>query len=157
MKDKLRIVVIATSAMFLLMLSYEAFKEFIFKGTLTPWQSHWITIVFSTLVSLVVVLFVVNRLLTMERQSVAIKLKEEKIKSIKQVMRVVHHHVNNLANNLYLVELEIDQEKTVSKETLDALDGAIRETSATMKHLGDMDDPYDDEIFKIETACSFPR
>ena len=150
MDGKIRIVLFATSAVFLLMLSNEAFKEFIFKGTLTPWQSHWITIGFSTLVSLVVMLFVVNRLLGLERQTVAIQLKEEKIKSVKQVMKVVHHYVNNLANNLNLVELEIEQDETVSKETLDALDEAIRQTTETMKQLGDLEDPYDDAMFKIK-------
>ena len=61
----------------------------------------------------------VNRLLNMERRSVVIRLREEKIKSIRQVMHVMHDHVNTLANKLSLVDLEMEQDDTVSRETLE--------------------------------------
>ena len=150
MKDRLKIIFFSIFSAFVLMFSYESTKELIFKGTLTPWQSHWITIIFTTTVSLFVVLFVMNRLLFLERQSMVNKLREEKLKSIKQVMRVVHHHVNNLANNLNLVEFEVKQEGSVCGETLDTLNKAIKESAEAMKLLGDMDNPYDDEMFKID-------
>lgn len=150
MKDRLKIIFFSIFSAFVLMFSYESTKELIFKGTLTPWQSHWITIIFTTTVSLFVVLFAMNRLLFLERQSMVNKLREEKLKSIKQVMRVVHHHVNNLANNLNLVEFEVKQEGSVCGETLDTLNKAIKESAEAMKLLGDMDNPYDDEMFKID-------
>lgn len=93
MTGRSRTILLSTSLTFVLMLLYESAKELIFEGALTPWQSHWITIIFTTTVSLVVGLLAVNKLQRLERQDIAIKLKEEKLKSIRQVMRVVHHHV----------------------------------------------------------------
>lgn len=150
MKSKLKIILFSTSFTFLLMLLYESAKEFIFKGILTPWQSHWITIIFTTAASLIVILFAMNKLLLLERQDAANKLKEEKLKSIRQVMRVAHHHVNNLANNLSLVGFEIENEGTICKETLDALNEATKESVKAMKLLGDTDNPYDDEMLKVD-------
>ena len=149
MKEKLKIILLSTFLTFVLMLLYESTKELIFKGTLTPWQSHWITIIFTTMVSLAVVLLAVNRLLLLEQQHIAIKLKEEKLKSIRQVMRIVHHHVNNLANNLTMVTLEIERDGSVRKATLDTLNQAIEETAGEMKLLGDIANPYDANMFEI--------
>lgn len=149
MTGKLKIILLSTSLTFVLMLSYESAKELIFKGDLTPWQSHWLTIIFTTAVSLVVVLLAANRLLVLEQQDIAIRLKEEKLKSIRQVMRVVHHHVNNLANNLNLVAIEIERVGSVSGATLDTLNRAIEETAGEMKLLGDITNPYDAGMFEI--------
>ena len=149
MNSKIPIVLITTTSTFTVMLLYETAKEVIFKGTLTPWQSHWITIIFTTMISLVVTLFSINNILSLRERSATITLKEEKIKSIKQVMRVVHHHVNNLANNLTLVKLEIEEQGALSGETLDTLNNAIEETAEEMKRLGGIDDPFDENFFKI--------
>lgn len=151
MTGKLKIILLSTFLTFVLMLSYESAKELIFEGGLTPWQSHWITIAFTTAVSLVVVLLAVNRLLLLERQDIAIRLKEEKLKSIRQVMRVVHHHVNNLANSLNMVALEIERDGCVSGATLDALRRAIEETAGEMKLLGDITNPDDAGMFELNS------
>ncbi|OGV53193.1 MAG: hypothetical protein A2017_04745 [Lentisphaerae bacterium GWF2_44_16] len=90
-----------------------------------------------------------KKLFSIEQQKTAVKLKEEKLKSIRQVMRIAHHHVSNLANNLSLVEVEIECDGAVSTETLKALDAAIKETAETMKLPGDIENPYNDEMFEI--------
>lgn len=149
MTGRTRIVLLSTSLTFVLMLLYESAKELVFQGALTPWQSHWITISFTTTLSLVVGLLAANKLLRLERQDIAIKLKEEKLKSIRQVMRVVHHHVNNLANNLNMVALEIERDGSVAGATLDALNSAIEATAGEMKLLGDITNPDDADMFEL--------
>lgn len=149
MTGRTRIVLLSTSLTFVLMLLYESAKELVFQGVLTPWQSHWITISFTSTVSLVVGLLAANKLLRLERQDIANKLKEEKLKSIRQVMRVVHHHVNNLANNLNMVALEIERDGSVAGATLNALNSAIEATSGEMKLLGDITNPDDADMFEL--------
>ena len=150
MKNKVKLISYSSVLTFVMMFLFESAKELLFKGNLTSWQSHWITISFTTMVSLLVVLFVMNKLLILEQQKMAVRLKEEKLKSIKQVMYIVHHHVNNLANSLELIEVEIEDDGTVCKETLAALNESIKKTAETMKLLADIDNPDNDDAFKIE-------
>ncbi len=134
---------------FVVMLLFEALKEYFFHGSLKPWQSHWMTIVFTTSVSLIVALLTTNKMLALREQSLAIELKDAKIKSIKQVMYVVHHHVNNLANSLGLIHLDMEDGQTVSTETLESLQRSVDVTAEAMRHLGEIEDPYDESTFEI--------
>jgi len=65
------------------MFAFEAVKEYFFKGLLTSWQSHWITIVFTTIMSFVVTLSTIKKISSLKEKAIIIKLKEEKLKSIK--------------------------------------------------------------------------
>lgn len=149
MKNRKSVIIPITLSSFVLMLGYETSKELLFKGTLTPWQSHWITIIFTTMVTLVATLLASKMLISLREKTLQVEVKAEKIKSIKQVMRVVQHHVNNLAHNLGIVKLEIETYGNPRPETLELLQQSIEETAQKMKLLGDVNDPYDEHFFDI--------
>jgi len=131
------------------MLLFEALKEHFFKGVLSSWQSHWITIIFTSLISLIVGLFTVNIIFKLKAQNLKNEVKLEKIKSIKQVMYIVHYHVNTLANSLQIVHVEIEDHGTVSQEILMELDKQIVITCKEMQLLGNIKNPFDKNKFKI--------
>jgi hypothetical protein len=149
MKNKMQIIFTATTSVFMLMFAFEFTKEQIFDGGLAPWESHWITIIFSTLSSLIVSLFLVQSLLIVEKREATLSLKEEKLKSIKMVMSVVFHHVNNLANNLSIISLEIDEFNHVQPSTITELNQNVRNTANEMNRLYHISDPLDTNEFKI--------
>ena len=147
--EKLRTLLLATGTTFIVMLAYETAKEFLFQGTLTPWQSHWMTITLTTVLSGVVTLLAMNRILIHRQRALQLQLKEEKLKTLHQVMRLVQHHVNNLANNLQIVDLEIHSNGALSEDTLAALLKAVDRTSVEIQRLSDIDDPFDEQGFEI--------
>jgi len=149
MRKYLTLIIYIVFSTFSLMLLFEAIKEYFFSGTLTHWESHWITVTFTTIIVFIITLLSVKRLLNLQQQNLLINLKTEKIKSIRQVMKVVHHNVNNMANNLLLVQLEIAKKGSVSPETLDSLNQEIRNTAKTMKKLGEIEDPNEEDQFKL--------
>lgn len=147
---KILILFSSSGVTFSLMLLYELAKEYFFKGSLTLWQSHFLTIFFTTLLSFIVTLIAMNKIQSLENKHLEIELKEEKIKSIKQVMYVAHHYINNLANNLGLVQLEAEENGVVCQETLKTLQEVVEKTAKEMRKLGDIEDPYDEKLFKID-------
>jgi hypothetical protein len=106
--------------------------------------------------SLIVAWLVIARLQRM-RQSLALALERErvllvraeKMRTLRQTMRKVHHHVNNLATSLQLVEAEYEGTGALSGPTLATLRDAIAETAQEMRSLGDLEDPFDDKAFEI--------
>jgi hypothetical protein len=149
MKNKIKIIFTASASVFMLMFAFEFTKEQIFEGSLAPWESHWITIIFATLSSLIASLFLVQRVLIVEKRESEISLKEEKLKSIKMVMSVVFHHVNNLANSLSIIGLELDECNEVQPSTLSSLNLGITNTAKEMNRLYNISDPLDSNEFKI--------
>lgn len=73
-KPQTTLTAVAGASTFLFMLGYESVKEFIFAGSLTPWQSQWITIFFTTAVSIVISLLVINRILIFKEKELHIRL-----------------------------------------------------------------------------------
>ena len=149
MKNKIKIIVTATTSVFMLMFAFEFTKEQIFEGGLATWESHWITIIFATLSSLIASLFLVQRVLIVEKREALLSLKEEKLKSIKMVMSVVFHHVNNLANSLSIIGMELEEFNNVQPSTLSALNLGISNTANEMTRLYNISDPLDSDEFKI--------
>ncbi len=147
--QKNSIVLLGTTLTFILMLLFEALKEHFFKGVLSSWQSHWITIIFTSLISLIVGLFTVNIIFKLKAQNLKNEVKLEKIKSIKQVMYIVHYYVNNLANNLQIIRFEIEEYGTVRQEILLELDKQIFITAKEMHLLSDIENPFDENKFKV--------
>lgn len=84
--------------------------------------------------------------LARERQ---MQIREEKQMTLRQTMHKVQHHVNNLANNLQLVELEYRKTGSLSPKTLGSLQVEIHRTAAEMQMLGQLDDPFKAEAFAI--------
>lgn len=88
--------------------------------------------------------------LALEREVAAMKLRDEKLHTLRLTMSKVHHHLNNLANNLQLVSIEYRETQTLSITTLEALDGAVHESAREMTALATIDDPFDEESFRIK-------
>lgn len=145
-------VVVLKSALttFAIMLCFEALKELFLKGVLTSWQSHSITIVFTTLMSIIITLFTINQISLIKEKSLEIQLKQEKLKSIRQVIYVAKHHLNNLSNNLNIIQLEIEDHGQLNNKTIDSLNLAIESSSVALKRLDDIDNPFDSDWFKLE-------
>jgi len=80
----------------------------------------------------------------------ALIVREEKQKTLRQTMRKVQHHVNNLANCLQLVELEYTTRNQLSADTLESLQVEIHKTAQEMQALGSLDDPYDADAFAVK-------
>ena len=150
MLTKQTVILLSSSSIFGLMLIFEFTKEQIFDGGLSPWQSHWITIIFTTALTLLATLVSVKKILNLQTREMNVSVKEEKLKTIESVMGVVHHHVNNLSNNLGIIQLEISEFNAVSPSTLVSLNKSIYGTSEEMKRLVEIKDPFDEEAFKIK-------
>lgn len=80
----------------------------------------------------------------------AMKVRDEKLRTLQLTMSKVHHHLNNLANNLQLVSMEYEDTRTLSRATLEALDGAVHESAREMKALPAVEDPFDEASFQIK-------
>lgn len=76
-------------------------------------------------------------------------IKEEKLKTIKQLMHKVEHHVGNLSHHLQLIEIQIKQKGWVPEDTLKALKQSIAHTSIEMNQLANINDPFDEQVFQL--------
>lgn len=149
MITKHRVFLVSTTFMFALMLLFEFTKELVFSGELSSWQSHWITIIFTTSITFIITIFAVKKVTELEEREDNVAIKEEKLKTIGNVMQVVFHHVNNLSNNLSVIELEMNTINSVNESTLSSLNRSIRGTTSEMRRLEEIEDPFDEEAFKI--------
>lgn len=91
-----------------------------------------------------------ERSLEVERELAAMKLREEKLRTLRMTMSKVLHHVNNLANNLQIVEVEYEADASLSQETLTSLRAAVHDTAREMNELAAIEDPFDEESFRIK-------
>lgn len=83
------------------------------------------------------------------QQAHDLRVREEKLETLRQVMRKVQHHVNNLATNLQIVEIEYRRDGTLSLDTLKALHQAVHDVGQQMNRLGRIDDPFDPAPFEV--------
>ncbi|HEO65875.1 MAG TPA: hypothetical protein ENI73_08400 [Spirochaetes bacterium] len=107
------------------------------------------TIIFTTLLSLLISAILIYRYRDVRRKQELMRLKKEKLKTLKQAMFNANHYVNNLSNNLQLVQMELDNKKSVSQETVEMLTGAIHDTTLELNKLSNIDDPFDEKGFNI--------
>jgi hypothetical protein len=148
-KMKIRIIVLSSLYVFMIMLSYELIKELIFRESLTPWQSHWITIAFATVSSAAAALFSIDKITGIRKRDELVRLREEKLASIRQVIRVAQHHVNNQSNCLQIVRLELEGDGSLSEDTLLLLDQLVATSSARLNEISELEDPFDEEGLSI--------
>jgi hypothetical protein len=93
--------------------------------------------------------------MALERER-SLQVRQEKLLTLRQTMRKVHHHVNNLANNLQLVEIEQRKSGTLSAETLVALQFEITRTAKEMHMLGQLEDPFAKDAFSLDRDLDAP-
>ena len=132
----------------LIMTTYEAIKEFIFKGTLTPWQSHTITIIITAIIATFTASIMRSWVLSIALKEKEIETKEQSLISFELILSAVNHIVNNVLNYLQLVRFDVDQNGKLHEETLKLLEDSIKEASKQMEVLNKIQQPHDPESYK---------
>ena len=79
----------------LIMTMFETTKELIFKGKLTPWQSHIITILVTSFLVTFIAVIVRSWSDNILKTEQLIKLQQQKALTLKLILKAVHHIVNN--------------------------------------------------------------
>ena len=131
-----------------IMTVYETIKELIFKGALTPWQSHTITIIITSVIATFTASLIRSWVLSISLKEKEVEAKEQSLVSFELTLSAVNHIVNNVLNYLQLVKVSIDNEGKVPEETLELLQDSIAEANVQMKILNKIQHPYDPESFK---------
>ena len=126
---------------------YEAIKEAIFKGILAPWQSHTITILVTSFLATFATMIIRSWSDSILKKEQIIELQQQKLTTIKLLLNAVHHIVNNFLNHFQLIKLEVEDEGTVKKETLELLDESIEETRQQLKILEEIREPDKKESY----------
>jgi len=132
----------------IIMTIYESAKEFLFKGSLTPWQSHSITIIITSIIATFTASLMRSWILSIYLKEKKVEIKEQSLASFELILSAVNHIVNNVLNYLQLVKVEIDDYGKVNEETLAVLEESIVEASKQMKILNKIQTPHDPESYK---------
>jgi hypothetical protein len=82
----------------IIMAVYETIKELLFKGTLTPWQSHTITIMITSVIATLTASIMRSWVLSIYLREKEIEAKEQSLVSFKLTLSAVNHIVNNVLN-----------------------------------------------------------
>jgi len=131
----------------LIMTIYESIKEFIFKGALTPWESHTITIIITAIIATFTAYSMRSWLQSIYLKEKQIESKEESLKSFRLTLSAVNHIVNNVLNYLQLVKTSIDKEGKLPDETLKLLEESLNEADKQMQVLNNIEHPNDPTSF----------
>ncbi|MCB2183319.1 MAG: hypothetical protein KQH63_14895 [Desulfobulbaceae bacterium] len=134
-------------SMAVLMTLFQSGKFYLLQGTYTIWQSHVITIVFTSLIATIVSLLMVNRTEKIENKKKELELRESKIRTLQITMFTVHHIVNNFLNRLLLIRIEAEEEGTISQQTLEKLETDISDVSRKLVALSELEHPENPENF----------
>ena len=126
---------------------YEFSKELVFKGTLTPWESHFITILFTSALASLTGARLRLRVLAVARREKMLEIEAQKSVTLKLVLKAVHHILNNFVNHFQLAQLEIEENGRVNEETLEMLRQGFRKTKEQLKILENLDDPSDESKY----------
>lgn len=138
------IVFICTAA---IMTVYESFKEFLFKGTLTPWQSHSITIIVTSGIATITVSIMRSWLITIYSKEKEIEIKEQSLVSFELILSAVNHIVNNVLNYLQVIKIDMDEYGKVNDETINLFEESLKDADKQMKILNKIKTPYDPESY----------
>jgi len=131
----------------LLMTLYEAGKEFISDGTLTPWESHSLTIVVTATIAMVTAALLRARLTEIHLRDQEWVAKQHSLKTQGLLLGAANHIVNNAFNYLQLVNAEVDANGRVSPDTLKLLKDSMGEAAQQMSILNAVVEPNDPESY----------
>lgn len=131
-----------------IMAIYEAIKELIFEGSLTPWQSHTITIIVTAMIATFTASIMRSWILSISLKEKEIEAKEQSLASFELILSAVNHIVNNVLNYFQLVKIDVSNNGKLSKETLRLLEESIKDANKQMKILNKIKHPYDPESYK---------
>ena len=132
----------------IVMTIYEGIKEAFYKGTLTPWESHTITIIVTAILASITAAFMRSWYLSLYIKAKELAIKEQSLKFFNLVVPAANHIVNNVLNFLQIVEWEIENNGQVSEESLALLKGSINDAAEQMNILNNITKPSDPESYK---------
>lgn len=139
----------------LIMTVYEVIKEIIFKGALTPWQSHIITILVTSFLATFTAVSIRSwseRILRKEQilklQQQNIKLQQRNIRTFNLTLNAVQNIVNDFVIHYRFIKRDLKNDGTVSKEAMGILDSSIQEVIQQLEILKELKDPDKEESFK---------
>jgi hypothetical protein len=135
---------LATAA---LMTLYQVGKFYLFEGHYTIWQSHIMTIFFTSLIATTVSVSMVNWVERIERSKREVALREARLKTLQITMHTVHHIVNNFLNRLLLFKLETEERGTISTASLEKLEADISAISKQLAELSELENPENVDEF----------
>lgn len=134
-----------------IMFAYEGIKELFFKGSLSPWKSHSITIFFTATLATLATLasclmrYWVQSLLAKEQ---ALEEKAQALISYELVVSAVNHIVNNVLNYFQLIKLDFESKGEVRPENIELLDKNIQEAAQQIRILNSIKNPTDPDSYK---------
>jgi hypothetical protein len=127
---------------------YEGAKEFLFEGSLTPWQSHAITIIFTAMLATLSAFFMRSWVLSVKAKEKELEAKTQSLTSIELILASVNHIINNVLNYFQLINMEINKEGRVKQESLDLLNESVKEAEHQIRVLNNIKNHADVESYR---------
>lgn len=125
---------------------YEAAKELLFKGSLTAWESHSITIFVTACLATLAASFLQRWTDKLRLKEQELEIAHQKALSTRLLLSATQHIVNNFLNQFQLIQLEAEQGE-VRQETLILLERSVAETKAQIRLLESIEDPAKKESY----------
>lgn len=129
--------------MALVMSVYELTKEVLFEGSLTPWESHTITIIFTSLLATLSTSVMRSWVLAISAKEKEVEAKHQALISIELMLSAVNHIVNNVLHNFKILRLDIDNTGEMQEKRLEMLELSIKEAANQMARLNKIKNPSD--------------
>lgn len=126
----------------LLMTAYEATKQQIF-GDLTLWESHTITIVFTSVVTALLAGIISGKLKAYYERT---RSAQARLETYEAAMRATSHYVGNMLNMTKIIELEFNSSGTISHDSVRELSEMLRLTELNMRGLYLLDNPTKENV-----------
>lgn len=127
---------------------YEAIKEVIFKGALTPWQSHTITILVTSFLATFAAVAIRSWSESILKKEQILKLQQQKIHTLNLVLKAVQNIVNNFFVHFQFIKRDVKGDGSIRKETLEILDSSIEDVVQQLKILEEIKDPDKEESYE---------
>lgn len=131
----------------LIMFVYELLKEWLFAGSLTPWESHAITIVVTASLATMAACLLRDWSHRVDLQQQEMEVERQKALSMRLLLSTTQHIVNNVLNQFQLIQLEAEQGE-VREETLKLLERSVAEAKEQIRLLECIDDPAKKESYE---------
>ena len=128
-----------------IMTVYEVIKEVIFKGALTPWQSHTITILVTSFLATFAAVTIrswsesiLKREQILKLQQQNINLQQKSIRASNLTLKAVQNIVNDFLIHYRFIMRDVNKDGSVSKEAMEVLDSSIQEVVQQLEILEEM-------------------
>lgn len=129
----------------LVMTVYEVIKEATFKGVLTPWQSHTITILVTSFLAIFAAIAIRSWSDNILKKQQILKLQQKKVHTLNLILKVVHQIVNDFLIHFQFIKRGVKEDGSVRKEAMDILDSSIQEVVVQLQILEELKDPEKEE------------